>query len=120
MSILPSQVDLIGKLLDAATLRQRVISQNIANVNTPGYRQHEVVFEEQLRGVLRSGAADGVQGLLPEVREVDGLPTRVDGNNVDIDVEMGRLTKNALLYETYSQILASKLGMLRSAISGQA
>jgi flagellar basal-body rod protein FlgB len=44
---------------------------------------------------------------------------RADGNTVDIDVEMGQLTKNALLYQAASTILASRLGTLRSAISGR-
>ena len=56
----------------------------------------------------------------PEMRQTEGLAERSDGNNVDIDMEMGQLTKNSILFETYSQILATKLGMLRSAISGDA
>jgi flagellar basal-body rod protein FlgB len=120
MSLPVSQVDLISKLLDVAILRQRVIGQNIANVNTPGYRQREVVFEQQLHDLLAGGeSGETMVGLEAEVREARGLTARSDGNNVDIDLEMGRLTKNSLLYQTYSQILATKLGMLRSAIGGQ-
>ncbi len=119
MSVNPLQLDLIGKLLDATTVRHQVIGQNVANVNTPGYRQREVVFEEALSEALKSSNGNDLSKVVPEVRLAEGLTTRSDGNNVDIDIEMGRLTKNSLLYETYAQILSTKLGMLRSAISGQ-
>lgn len=106
-------------MLDAAELRHRVVGQNVANVNTPGYRALEVSFEELLGEVL-SGSGEGrVPGVKPQVLEVGGLPVRADGNNVDIDREMGQLSKNSLFYQTYSQLLASKLSMMRSAITGQ-
>ena len=54
-----------------------------------------------------------------EVFEIDSLQSRQDGNNVDIDMELAKLTKNALKYQTFTQLLASKLGMYRSAISGR-
>ena len=121
MNVNLSQVDLFGKLLDATALRQRVLGQNIANVNTPHYQRQEVAFEEQLRAALTEGtwSAQKLDGLQPEVRPTLGLTARSDGNNVDIDLEMGRLTKNELLYETYTQILSHKLSTMRSAITGQ-
>ena len=119
MSVNPSQLDLITRLLDVAAVRQRVISQNVANVNTPGYRRQEVAFEDELCAALESGQVDALRTLAPQVIYTEGLPERSDGNNVDVDVEIGQLTKNGLLFETYSQILATKLGMIRSAISGQ-
>ena len=50
--------------------------------------------------------------------ERKGGAERADGNNVDVDAELGRLQKNALLYNAYSQILASRIASMRSAISG--
>ena len=120
MSVNPSQVDLISRLINATTVRQRVISQNVANVNTPGYRRQEVNFEDRLRDALKHHDVEGAMEVEPEMRQTAGLAERSDGNNVDIDMEMGQLTKNSILFETYSQILATKLGMLRSAISGDA
>lgn len=126
MSVTPSQFDVLWKLLDASELRHRVISQNVANVNTPGYHRKDVSFEEELAKHLSaaqsSGSANGagdVREIKAKVFEASGLIERMDGNNVDIDQEVGQLQKNALLYETYSQVLASKLGMMRSAIVGR-
>lgn len=118
MPVTPSQLDLLTKLLDVASLRHRVIAQNVANVNTPGYHRLDVAFETALDQELRSGAAD-VAKLPASVVEVSGGATRDDGNNVDIDAEMGRLNKNTLLFNVYAQILASKMAAMRSAIAGR-
>lgn len=116
MTPLPQGVGLLAQVLDTAALRHRVIGQNVANVNTPGYRRLEVLFEESLAHALEapgSGAA-----AKPQVVVADG-PARVDGNTVDIDREMGDLSKNALLYQTAAQILTSRLATMRVAITGR-
>jgi flagellar basal-body rod protein FlgB len=111
-----AQTDLLKSLLDAASLRHRVLAQNIANVNTPGYHRLEVRFEDELARSLKTGNVRA----LPQIAEADSHGfERVDGNTVDIDEEMGRLSKNALLFNAYSQLLASKIGQMRSAIVGR-
>ena len=118
MSVTSSQFGLLAKLLDVASLRHQVIAQNVANVNTPGYRRLEVSFESALAEKLGDGEA-GVATLVPSVAEGSGGTMRDDGNNVDIDAEMGRLNKNAVLFNVYAQILATKIGAMRSAIAGR-
>lgn len=113
-------IDLLGQVLDAASLRHRVVSQNVANVNTPNYQRLEVAFEGELKKALDSaaGGTGGTGRVVPKVVVTDN-PDRVDGNTVDLDREMGDLTKNALLYQAVSQILASRMASMRSAISGR-
>lgn len=118
MSVIPAQLDVLQGLLRVSEQRHRVIGQNIANVNTPGYRRHDVSFEDAVKKVLLSTSGESLRGFEPEVHEVEGLPSRADGNNVDIDREMGELSKNSLLYQTLAQVLASRLGTMRSAITG--
>ena len=108
------QVDMLSGLLQQSEMRQKTISQNIANVNTPGYRSMEVRFTDEL-DKIRSGAGAASSELV----ESEGLHVRQDGNNVDIDQQLAKLTKNSLQFETYSHLLAAKLSMLRSAITGQ-
>lgn len=110
-------IDLLGQVLDAASLRHRVLSQNVANVNTPGYKRLEVVFEGELKKAL-GYPSGGTAHVAPKVVATED-PERVDGNTVDIDREMNDVTKNGLLYQAVSQIIASRLGSLRSAISGR-
>jgi flagellar basal-body rod protein FlgB len=120
MTVRIPQADLLSRLLDASAARHQVLSQNISNVNTPGYRRQDVSFESALAKVL--SATDGVadlQGAKIQVEETEGGHTRADGNNVDIDMEMGALAKNALLYQTYAELLSNKIQMMRSAISGR-
>ena len=120
MSVIPSQFELLARLLDVSSMRHKVIAQNIANVNTPGHRRLEVSFEEELaRRLTADGDSRALRGLEPVIREVAGEPGRVDGNNVDIDAELGRLSKNTLLFNTYAQILSNRFRMMRSAITGR-
>jgi len=113
------QIDILARLLDVAGQRHEVIAQNVANVNTPGYRRLEVQFEDSFADILeRSGPKDALQ-LRPSVVEGKGDFERADGNNVDIDAEVGRLNKNTLLFKLYAQVLALQLASMRSAISGR-
>jgi flagellar basal-body rod protein FlgB len=114
-----SQLDLLSKLLDATGLRHRVLAHNIANVNTPGFHKLNVAFEDALSREIGKGGQAALGNVKPKVTEDKVSPERADGNNVDIDIEMGNMDKNALLYNVYSQILASRIGTMRSAISGR-
>ena len=120
MAVTPSQFDLRAKLTDVTQLRQRVLAQNVANVNTPGYRRLEVRFEDTLAEQLDSRADSSLKTLRPEVVEDQATPTRLDGNNVEVDLEMARLNKNTLLGNTYLQLLATKMAMMKRAVSGRA
>lgn len=104
------------QILDTSSLRHNVISQNIANVNTPGYRRLEVTFAQTL-SQTNSGSTSHSPPM-PTVEVVDG-PERVDGNTVDIDQELGDLTKNGLLYQAATQLMTSRISAMRSAISGR-
>ena len=96
-------------------MRQRVISNNIANVNTPNYQRLDVDFEEQLAKELKGTS---VSAAVPSVVLTKGLTARGDGNNVDIDREIGQLNKNAMLQQTYLQLLGSQLERMKLAIQG--
>lgn len=119
MDATTSQIDLLGKLLDVAALRQQVIAHNVANVNTPGFRRLEVSFEQALASAIDHSDPSAAAKIEPRITEATGGTSRQDGNNVDIDAEVGRLNKNALLYNAYAQIISSKLAAMRSAISGR-
>lgn len=112
------QLDLLKQLTTAADMRQKVVSQNIANINTPGYKSQEVKFEDALveqlskkNGSVRSPAS-------PEIAAVQNLTMRNDGNNVDLDREIGQMNKNALLMQTYLQLMGAEMKMMRQAIDG--
>ncbi|HEX4612119.1 MAG TPA: flagellar basal body rod protein FlgB [Urbifossiella sp.] len=120
-------LEMLAHILDTASLRHQVIAQNVANVNTPGYRRLAVAFSDDLARVLAASGGGqpggthpggGAVAAKPRVVVEDG-PERVDGNTVDIDREMNDLSKNALLYQAAAQIVANRIGSLRAAIAGR-
>jgi flagellar basal-body rod protein FlgB len=121
MTLRGSGYELLTQIMDAASMRHRVIAQNVANVNTPGYKRLEVVFEDEMARALASHPPSSMSPLpavKPQIVVGDG-PERVDGNTVDIDREMNDMARNALLYEAAAQIVTSRIGQFRSAIAGR-
>ncbi len=93
MNVLPSQFDMLSRLLDATETRHRAISQNVANVDTPGYQRMDVSFEEALAERLRRSPTADPNSAAIEVTIDTTSPARADGNNVDVDREMGQMNK---------------------------
>ncbi|HWQ62626.1 MAG TPA: flagellar basal body rod protein FlgB, partial [Negativicutes bacterium] len=111
-SILSSpQETVLEQALGAAALRHKVIANNIANVNTPGFKKSDVVFEDKLAAAMtgkplpmartHAGHLPGRQGdaFTPAVVTDTTTSLRTDGNNVDIDAEMANVAKNTLYYD---------------------
>jgi flagellar basal-body rod protein FlgB len=119
MTITTERIQLLTRLLDVASLRQNVIAQNVANLNTPGYGTLEVSFESALQEAMHAGARELPPEIVPEIVPGTGGMERADGNNVDVDLEMARLQKNAIYFQVYAQMLANDLAQFRSAIRGQ-
>lgn len=103
-----SIVDILEAGLRASTLRRNVIANNIANLNTPGFRRNAVKFEKILADKLDS------PGKLTEkdLREMQGelftpkdTPVNGKGNDVNMEVEMGELLKSSTRYKTYIRML---------------
>ncbi len=112
MTGISSQFESIQKALDYAEQNHRVISQNVANVNTPNYKTQELSFQQ----LLEAGDSDRATNFTPQL--VEGLSERSDGNNVDLDRELASLKKNALSHQTLLQLMGSKMRIMRQAISG--
>jgi flagellar basal-body rod protein FlgB len=115
------QSGLLARLMDATAMRQRVVSHNISNLNTPGYQRLEVDFESQLAKALNSTdpkSADFSQ-IEMQVHEVPGNAVRADGNSVDLDQEIGDLQRTAMLFQTYTTLLQSRIGMMHRAMESR-
>jgi len=106
------------------TYRQEVISSNIANVDTPGYKAKEALFESELDSNLKL-ATTNPQHMKKSSTEnmyktVDDPFSRIgnDSNTVDIDREMMKLNENQLLYTSSAEILQTKIEELKNTIGG--
>jgi flagellar basal-body rod protein FlgB len=119
MTLTTPRIQLLARLLDVATMRQNVIAQNVANVNTPGFTNLEVSFEDALKTAMNSDAATHGVEATPEIVQGGGGKPRADGNDVDIDREMVRLQKNNIYFQLYAQMMANDLAEFRAAIKGQ-
>ncbi|HEY0259147.1 MAG TPA: flagellar basal body protein [Lacisediminihabitans sp.] len=101
----------LGSALDALSLRQRTIADNIANVNTPGYHAKRVVFEDALAKSVAGG--DGhVTGQIARSLE----PTQLNGNNVNLDTETLSNVDTVLRYQFASQAAGNEFAAVRAAI----
>jgi flagellar basal-body rod protein FlgB len=106
----------LGQALDLYQARHRVLAENVANAETPGYRARDLDFGSALSRAFEAnaerGAADGAEPI------VDVHATlKTDGNSVDVDTEMSRLSQNALKIVALSQIIAKKYAGLRAVIT---
>lgn len=130
---LTSHLKLREKTLDATWARNEVIAQNIANVDTPGYKKSSVSFEEHLESAMDSsgfkgnttdrrhipiGKTDVDRVNIKVTKEYENLSTRLDGNNVDIETEMASMAKNNIRYYTLVQSVSNSYRTLKSAING--
>lgn len=125
-------VQTITKVLDATALNQTIISNNIANVNTPGYKRSEVAFRDQLKRALSQSdvslsrthashlpVAINVSQVEPKVEIDSEAAMRWDGNNVDVEREMAKLSHNSMEYNMFSTLLRRSFDGLRRVIEGR-
>jgi flagellar basal-body rod protein FlgB len=106
----------LGQALDLYQARHRVLAENVANAETPGYRARDLDFGAALARAFESNAERGAADEAEPT--VDAHATlKVDGNSVDVDTEMSRLSQNALKIVALSQIIAKKYAGLRAVIT---
>ncbi len=110
----PEHIERVSVLAEVSELRHRVISHNLANVNTPGYQRLDVSFDEHLFKAKRQGRES--EQTEPSIVQEPGDITKMDGNSVDLDSEIGQLNQNSMMFQMYSQILSSHLSTMRRAL----
>lgn len=109
----------LTRALDAASLRHDTIAGNLANVNTPGYRRHDVAFSLPPESEDEIGGDAGFRASgAPMVVEDPNGPMRSDGNSVDPDAESAHLAENEITYSALTQALSAQFSALRIVITG--
>ena len=125
-------IDLMQRGMDAAWMRQDVISHNIANADTPNYKAQHVAFESVMRAAL---AGEGTpQGAVTHEKHIrfGGVPDpaqvrpvtvtdnhytiRMDGSNVDIDHQMGEMAANYIRYSALQSQVTGTFNRLKMVI----
>lgn len=117
-------INVLEKASDASWTRNSLISNNIANVDTPGYKRKDIHFEDYLLNAVSDG--DSLDDDIANV-DLDTLTAttytdygtvsyRLDGNNVDIDTENAELAKNQIKYYTMLDSITQEFSRLKSVI----
>ncbi len=112
--------------LNASSMREQVIANNLANANTPGYKRQTVSFESSLDAALKQNANTmfavpqaPISSIQPKVITDSTTSTRTDGNNVDPDVENADLATNTIHYETIAQSATNYFKDVMTAVLGR-
>ena len=117
MSQTDNLVDLLEAGVRAENLRQKAISNNIANIESPGYRRLDVRFEEVLSKLLDSPGEIDLGDLDPELYRPENTPVNSKGNDVNLESEIGKLIKNSIFHKAYIRLLSNKYKQIDAAIN---
>lgn len=125
-----NNLSLLKQALNASDLRQKAISNNISNVNTPDYKLERVVFEEKFNRIMSKNEIDltstnskhlSINGkndfLTPEVIRINQTSVKEDGNNVDLDAEMTEKAVNELYYSALTRQVNHELSQMNYVIN---
>jgi flagellar basal-body rod protein FlgB len=123
-------IGIMSSALDASSLRQKSISNNIANVNTPNYQPTKVSFEELLQREVHSqfiGKRTNDKHLT--IGETAGIPSakleqenivfKNNRNGVDVDYEMTQLSQNSIWYQSLTYGINEEFNLIKTAIRGR-
>ena len=120
-------INVLDKAADASSQRNKAIANNIANIDTPGYKRQDVSFAANLEEALRHSRFESLDDKVGSIRldrlrgrqytDAVGYSYRLDGNNVDIETENAELAKNNLLYNGLTQSITAEFQNLRAAMN---
>lgn len=112
--------------------KQKVISSNIANINTPNYKTKDLAFEDQLKiadNTLQmkqtnskhlNTANSSLSTTSPKLIEIKGLEEQNDGNNVNLDTQMSEMSKNKILFDAIQSSIKRDSRLFKSVIESSA
>ena len=120
-------INVLDKAADAANLRKDVLSNNIANVDTPNYKRKDVSFQNYLEQALIGAdpLSERVEEVNTHLSDFGGvtytdssvLSYRLDGNNVDIDTENAALAENQIRYNALVDQISQEFSRYKTVLS---
>jgi flagellar basal-body rod protein FlgB len=119
MNISDRNLVVLSKLLDLTFVKNKVLADNIANANTPGFSKLEVSFQEELKKAVESKDIDKIKNVRELIILSRDKSTTEDGNNVDLDKELVTFYQMADRYNVYLELLSKKFKGVISAIEGR-
>lgn len=107
-------INILERYLNLTSFRQGLISSNLANIDTPGYKTVDIDFQGELSRALTEPEGHS----MPFVEQVQGLIERPDGNNVSIDREALLLSQTQMQFTAAIQLMRAEFRNLTQAING--
>ncbi|MBB4661013.1 flagellar basal body rod protein FlgB [Conexibacter arvalis] len=114
MSLFDSTQLALETALRGASMRQELLTNNLANINTPGYQRQDLDFHSALRAAQASGADPTTVSFRPTTDPARTV--RADGSGLDADQEAASLAKNALEYQSLVQVMTARVHIMQTAI----
>ena len=112
-------IDILEAGIRAESFRQKAISNNIANMETPGYRRIDIKFEELIAKCLKSGDTSKLTKIVPEIYRPEETPVKSNGNDVNYEAEVGQMIKNTIRHKAFVRLLNRKYKQIEQAIGTQ-
>jgi flagellar basal-body rod protein FlgB len=112
-------VELLEAGLRAEALRQKAVANNVANLQTPGYRRMDVRFEQLLAKALESGNEADAEEIEPEIYQPKNTAVNPNGNDVNLEAETGELIKNSMRQKAFIRILSKKYNQIDQAVNSR-
>jgi flagellar basal-body rod protein FlgB len=116
MASQPSVINYLEAGLSASTLRQKAIANNLANVDTPGFRRNEVAFETVLADAMDSPSGVDFEKIQATLTKPMNTPVKGNGNDVEINHEVGQLMKSASRHKAYLKLLGKLYKQMEMAM----
>lgn len=113
MSLLDQTQSALEAAMSGSMLRQTLLTNNIANADTPGYQPQDVNFQSTLQNALSSGQSPTSVSFQPFT---EAAQTTANGNGVSPEEQSAQLAENGLLYQELTQVAAAREGILKSAM----
>ncbi len=117
MSKISDIIDFLEAGIRAESLRQKAIANNVANLQTPGYRRIDVKFEELLAKALDSPGSVDFSEVEAQIYQPNQTPVKSNGNDVDLETEVGEMVKNTLRHKAYIRLLYKKYKQMELAMN---
>jgi flagellar basal-body rod protein FlgB len=122
-------IDAMAAYMDRLSQRQQIVTSNLINIEVPGYKAKDISFHATMQELMTADDSDlktslpnhssGSMPITPQIQafEVQGLTTKPDGNNVDLDKEMMKLSETSFGYSMMTQFLRGKFRTLSMSIN---
>lgn len=117
-------INVLGKAANASQVRNEVLSNNLANVDTPNYKRQDVSFENYLQTAIAGNSSldtamrnlrlDSLNSSI--YTDTASLSYRLDGNNVDVDTENAYLAQNQIRYYTLVDSISQEFSRIKSVL----